>query len=92
VVTSEILWKKVIDSSNCNGLSMVSSFEQGTFYAFFRTSPAEFIIPYDQYMKSAEIDYSAGTRFRMLFEGEECAEQRCQTFGTYYTLNTFEKF
>jgi hypothetical protein len=43
-------------------------------------------------MNSAEIDYSAGKRFRMLFEGEECAEQRCQTFGTYYTLNTFEKF
>ncbi|XP_011033620.1 PREDICTED: auxin response factor 2-like isoform X2 [Populus euphratica] len=44
------------------------------------TSPAEFIIPYDQYMKSAEINYSAGTRFRMLFEGQECAEQRIERF------------
>nr|APR64070.1 hypothetical protein [Populus tomentosa] len=47
-----------------------------TIYFHPWTSTAEFIIPYDQYMKSAEIDYSAGTRFRMLFEGEECAEQR----------------
>ncbi|KAL9384957.1 hypothetical protein Peur_021967 [Populus x canadensis] len=51
-----------------------------TIYFHPWTSPAEFIIPYDQYMKSAEIDYSAGTRFRMLFEGEECAEQRIERF------------
>lgn len=70
---------------------MFSNFEQGTLNAFFRTSPAEFVIPYDQYMKSAEIDYSAGTRFGMLFEGQECTEQRCRAFETYYTLNTFEK-
>ncbi|KAJ8898678.1 hypothetical protein K2173_004712 [Erythroxylum novogranatense] len=40
------------------------------------TSPAGFIIPYDHYLKSAKIDYSVGTRFRMVFEGDECAEQR----------------
>ncbi|KAJ6880074.1 auxin response factor 2-like [Populus alba x Populus x berolinensis] len=51
-----------------------------TIYFHPWTSTAEFIIPYDQYMKSAEIDYSAGTRFRMLFEGEECAEQSHCTF------------
>ncbi|KAI5565271.1 hypothetical protein BDE02_14G113700 [Populus trichocarpa] len=51
-----------------------------TIYFHPWTSPAEFIIPYDQYMNSAEIDYSAGTRFRMLFEGEECAEQRIERF------------
>ncbi|KAJ6319777.1 hypothetical protein OIU78_015229 [Salix suchowensis] len=39
-----------------------------TIYFHPWTSPAEFVIPYDQYMKSAEIDYSAGIRFRMLFE------------------------
>ncbi|KDP28078.1 hypothetical protein JCGZ_13849 [Jatropha curcas] len=44
------------------------------------TSPTEFIIPFDQYMKSAEIDYSVGTRFRMLFEGDECADQRIERF------------
>ncbi|XP_034690136.1 auxin response factor 2A-like isoform X1 [Vitis riparia] len=48
------------------------------FTVYFRpwTSP-EFIIPYDQYIKSAENNYSVGTRFRMLFEGEECSQQRC---------------
>ncbi|XP_052306274.1 auxin response factor 2 isoform X2 [Populus trichocarpa] len=47
------------------------------FTIFFHpwTSPAEFIIPFDQYMKSAEIEYSIGTRFIMQFEGEECTEQ-----------------
>ncbi|KAJ4846220.1 hypothetical protein Tsubulata_025572 [Turnera subulata] len=48
------------------------------FTVFYRpwTSPAEFIVPFDRYMKSADIDYSIGMRFRMLFEGEECTEQR----------------
>ncbi|XP_038682072.1 auxin response factor 24-like [Tripterygium wilfordii] len=48
------------------------------FSVYYRpwTSPAEFIIPFDHYMKSAEIDYSIGTRFKMQFEGEECAEKR----------------
>lgn len=41
-----------------------------------RTSPAPFIIPYDQYMKSAQYEYSIGMRFKMWFEGEEGAEKR----------------
>lgn len=40
------------------------------------TSPAAFIIPFDQYMKSAENDYAIGMRFRMYSEGEECAEKK----------------
>ncbi|XWS76490.1 hypothetical protein CRYUN_Cryun01aG0180900 [Craigia yunnanensis] len=48
------------------------------FTVYYRpwTSSSEFIIPLDQYMKSAEIDYCIGTRFRMQFEGKECGEQR----------------
>ncbi|XP_022869037.1 auxin response factor 2B-like [Olea europaea var. sylvestris] len=34
-------------------------------------SPAEFIIPYDQYMKAAEVDYGFGMRFKMQFESTE---------------------
>ena len=41
-----------------------------------RTSPSEFIIPYDQYMESVKNNYSIGMRFRMRFEGEEAPEQR----------------
>jgi len=41
-----------------------------------RTSPAEFIVPYDQYMESIKNNYSIGMRFKMRFEGEEAPEQR----------------
>lgn len=42
----------------------------------YRTSPAEFIVPYDQYMESIKNNYSIGMRFKMKFEGEESPEQR----------------
>ncbi|KAM5563907.1 auxin response factor 2-like [Rosa sericea] len=50
------------------------------FTVYYRpwTSPVPFIIPYDQYMKSPKDEYSVGMRFRMWFEGEECAEKRCE--------------
>nr|ANI70177.1 auxin response factor ARF5 [Salvia miltiorrhiza] len=43
---------------------------------FLRTSPAEFIVSYDQYMESVKNNYSLGMRFKMRFEGEEAPEQR----------------
>lgn len=43
---------------------------------FYRTSPAEFIVPFDQYMESVKNNYSIGMRFKMRFEGEEAPEQR----------------
>ncbi|XP_055825060.1 auxin response factor 2B [Solanum dulcamara] len=47
-----------------------------TVYYKPRTSPAEFIVPYDQYMESLKTNYSIGMRFKMRFEGEEAPEQR----------------
>uniref|UniRef100_A0A0E0JT39 Auxin response factor n=1 Tax=Oryza punctata TaxID=4537 RepID=A0A0E0JT39_ORYPU len=47
-----------------------------TVYYKPRTSPSEFIIPYDQYMESVKNNYSVAMRFRMRFEGEEAPEQR----------------
>lgn len=44
--------------------------------SFYRTSPAEFIVPFDQYMESVKNNYSIGMRFKMRFEGEEAPEQR----------------
>ncbi|CAK9186904.1 unnamed protein product [Ilex paraguariensis] len=41
-----------------------------------RTSPTEFIVPYDQYVESVKSNYSIGMRFKMRFEGEEAPEQR----------------
>ncbi|KAK9137016.1 hypothetical protein Sjap_007610 [Stephania japonica] len=51
----------------------------GTMFTVYyqpRSSPSEFIIPYDMYMKAIKNDYSVGMRFTMKFEGEECQEQR----------------
>ncbi|VFQ87225.1 unnamed protein product [Cuscuta campestris] len=47
-----------------------------TVYYKPRTSPAEFIIPYDQFMESVKNNYTIGMRFKMRFEGEEAPEQR----------------
>ncbi|GMP91221.1 hypothetical protein CsSME_00042005 [Camellia sinensis var. sinensis] len=63
------------------------------FTVYYRpwTSPAEFIILYDRYMKSAENDYSIGTRFSMQFDGEECPEQKCSIFaGTVVGINNID--
>ncbi|KAL8232320.1 hypothetical protein R6Q57_002103 [Mikania cordata] len=53
--------------------------QTGTIFTVYykpRTSPAEFIVPYDQYMESIKNSYSIGMRFKMRFEGEESPEQR----------------
>ncbi|XP_052480966.1 auxin response factor 2A [Gossypium raimondii] len=47
-----------------------------TVYYKPRTSPAEFIVPFGQYMESLKNNYSIGMRFKMRFEGEEAPEQR----------------
>ncbi|KAG8054088.1 hypothetical protein GUJ93_ZPchr0001g31633 [Zizania palustris] len=47
-----------------------------TVYYKPRTSPSEFIIPFDQYMESVKNNYAIGMRFKMRFEGEEAPEQR----------------
>ncbi|CDP16575.1 unnamed protein product [Coffea canephora] len=39
-----------------------------TFYYKPRTSPYEFIVPFDQYMESVKNSYSIGMRFKMRFE------------------------
>ncbi|CAL5357571.1 unnamed protein product [Camellia sinensis] len=58
-----------------------------------RTSPVEFIIPHDRYIKSTtEYQCSVGTRFRMLFEGEDCAEQKCSRFsGTIVGIDNIDR-
>ncbi|XVF60460.1 hypothetical protein PTKIN_Ptkin08bG0048600 [Pterospermum kingtungense] len=41
-----------------------------------RTTPAEFIVPFDQCMESMRNNYSIGMRFQMRFESEEAPELR----------------
>ncbi|KAF9623015.1 hypothetical protein IFM89_035996 [Coptis chinensis] len=48
----------------------------GDAFIFLRTSPAEFIVPVDQFLESLKNTYSIGMRFKMRFEGEEAPEQR----------------
>ncbi|GFZ13696.1 auxin response factor 2 [Actinidia rufa] len=63
------------------------------FTVYYRpwTSPAEFIVPHDQYTKSAENDYSVGTRFRMPFESEECPEHKyCRFAGTVVGIDNID--
>ncbi|RZC71266.1 hypothetical protein C5167_034438 [Papaver somniferum] len=51
----------------------------GTMFSVYylpRMSPSEFLIPYDEYMRSVRNKYSIGLRFRMKFEGEEGPKQR----------------
>ncbi|XP_042505266.1 auxin response factor 4 isoform X1 [Macadamia integrifolia] len=49
------------------------------FHVFYspRGSPAEFVIPYQKYIKSITDSVSIGTRFKMRFEMEDTAERRC---------------
>ncbi|KAJ0988744.1 hypothetical protein J5N97_007100 [Dioscorea zingiberensis] len=51
----------------------------GTMFTVYykpRTSPSEFIVPYEQYMESLKSNHSVGMRFKMRFEDEEAPEQR----------------
>ncbi|GLT39932.1 hypothetical protein SLA2020_140970 [Shorea laevis] len=57
-------------------LHAISTSTMFTVYYKPRTSPAEFIVPFDQYMESVKNNYSIGMRFKMRFEGEEAPEQR----------------
>ncbi|XP_028083366.1 auxin response factor 2A-like isoform X2 [Camellia sinensis] len=91
-----------IPASVISGVSMQHGILASAFHAvstgtmftvYYRpwTSPAEFIIPYDRYMKSAENDYSIGTRFSMQFDGEECPEPKCSIFaGTVVGINNID--
>ncbi|GLJ15828.1 hypothetical protein SUGI_0261020 [Cryptomeria japonica] len=54
----------------------VSTRTMFTVYYKPRTSPSEFIIPYDKYMDAVNNNLSVGMRFKMRFEGEESPERR----------------
>ncbi|KAK3223785.1 hypothetical protein Dsin_010810 [Dipteronia sinensis] len=51
----------------------------GTLFTIYykpRTSPAEFMVPYEKYKEAEKNNYTVGMRFKMRFEGEESPEQR----------------
>ncbi|KAH0922802.1 hypothetical protein HID58_022820 [Brassica napus] len=67
-----------VTSTSYSGVSCKrSACKRVAFSTYFpRTSPSEFIVPFDQYMESVKNNYSIGMRFKMRFEGEEAPEQR----------------
>ncbi|KAL8226544.1 hypothetical protein R6Q57_016376 [Mikania cordata] len=67
----------------------------GTLFTVYykpRTSPAEFIVPFDQYMESIKNNYSIGMRFNMRFEGEEAPEQRYSCLMLFILLSGISSF
>ncbi|KAK1270425.1 Auxin response factor 4 [Acorus gramineus] len=54
-------------------------------FIFLKTSPSEFIVPFDRYMESLKNYNSIGMRFKMRFEGEEAPEQRYREIGLLFT-------
>lgn len=45
-----------------------------------RTSPSEFVIPYNKFLKAMDNKLAVGSRFRMKFESEESSERRFYAF------------
>ncbi|KAK1560458.1 hypothetical protein Q3G72_026873 [Acer saccharum] len=56
-----------------NAISMGTMF---TVYYHPWSSPSEFIVPLDRYVKSTEIDYPVGTKISMMYEGEDFVIKR----------------
>ncbi|OVA18113.1 AUX/IAA protein [Macleaya cordata] len=71
---------------NLNVLSPVANAvsTKSLFHVFHspRASPAEFVIPYQKYIKSITHPVAIGMRFKMRFEMEDTAERRCSGLVT----------
>ncbi|KAG4967321.1 hypothetical protein JHK87_032972 [Glycine soja] len=74
--------ESVIGSQNCysNVLSSVANAisTKSKFHVFYspRASHADFVVPYQKYVKSIKNPVSIGTRFKMRFEMDESQERR----------------
>ncbi|KAG4974118.1 hypothetical protein JHK87_030939 [Glycine soja] len=74
--------ESVIGSQNCypNVLSSVANAisTKSKFHVFYspRASQADFVVPYQKYVKSIKNPVSIGTRFKMRFEMDESQERR----------------
>ncbi|KAF7823427.1 auxin response factor 4-like isoform X1 [Senna tora] len=75
--------ESVIGDQNCypNFLSSVANAisTKNVFHVFYspRASHAEFVVPYQKYVKSIKNPMTVGTRFKMKFEMDESPERRC---------------
>ncbi|XP_028757045.1 auxin response factor 4 isoform X2 [Neltuma alba] len=75
--------ESIIGDQNCypNFLSSVANAisTKSVFHVFYspRASHAEFVVPYQKYVKSIKNPMTIGTRFKMKFEMDESPERRC---------------
>ncbi|KAI4322238.1 hypothetical protein L6164_021949 [Bauhinia variegata] len=75
--------ESIVGTQNCypNFLSPVANAisTKSMFHVFYspRASHAEFVVPYQKYVKSIKNPVTIGTRFKMKFEMDEASERRC---------------
>ncbi|KAJ1381699.1 PB1 domain [Sesbania bispinosa] len=75
----------IVGNRNCypNILSSVANAisTKSMFHVFYspRASHADFVIPYQKYVKSIKNPVTIGTRFKMRFEMDESPERRCSS-------------
>ncbi|RZB74699.1 Auxin response factor 4 isoform C [Glycine soja] len=89
--------ESVIGSQNCysNVLSSVANAisTKSKFHVFYspRASHADFVVPYQKYVKSIKNPVSIGTRFKMRFEMDESQERRCSS-GTLIATSDLDPY
>ncbi|XP_012572776.1 auxin response factor 4 isoform X2 [Cicer arietinum] len=77
--------ESIVGKQNCypNFLSSVANAisTKSMFHVFYspRASHAEFVVPYQKYVKSIKSPVSIGTRFKIRFEMDESPERRCNS-------------
>ncbi|KAI4334428.1 hypothetical protein L6164_019123 [Bauhinia variegata] len=75
--------ESILGNQNCypSFLSLVANAisTKSMFHVFYspRASHAEFVVPYQKYVKSIKNPVTIGTRFKMKFEMDEAPERRC---------------
>ncbi|QCD88252.1 auxin response factor 4 [Vigna unguiculata] len=89
--------ESVIGSQNCypNVLSSVANAvsTKSKFHVFYspRASHADFVVPYQRYVKSIKNPVSIGARFKMRLEMDESQERRCNS-GTLIATSDLDPY
>ncbi|KAK7262350.1 hypothetical protein RJT34_29918 [Clitoria ternatea] len=89
--------ESILCSQNCypNFLSSVANAisTKSMFHVFYspRASHADFVVPYQKYIKSIKNPVTIGTRFKMRFEMDDSQERRCSG-GTLIGTNDLDPY
>lgn len=89
--------ESIVGNQNCypNFLSSVANAisTKSMFHVFYspRASHAEFVVPYQKYVKSIKNPMTIGTRFKMRIEMDESPERRCSS-GMLIGINDLDPY